>query len=189
MSAIAFRFHPARLVAKHLIGLFASSQAAVAVMLHAAWVFLLLVGLLIPDTRDASASAGASLGRLLLRALEWIGAMERSGGHYHADMGTVTRALAALTPVIYIGRFLIEHLRRGRPAWSMWRKAMLSMAIAACGYALALAMLPDDAAGLWGMGVVAVVLTGMATFWALLVRKACDALLRMAQPAEEPKLP
>jgi hypothetical protein len=188
MSAIAFRFHPARLVAKHLLGLFASSQAAVAVMLHAAWVFLLLAGLLIPDARDASTSASASLGRSLLRALEWIGAMERSGGHYHADMGTVTRALAALTPMIYLGRLLIEHLRRGRAVWSLWRKAMLSMAIAACGYALALAMLPDDAAGLWGVGVIAAVLTGMATFWALLVRKACDALLRMAQPVAEPEL-
>lgn len=174
-----FPFSPAHLVARHLLGLFASSQAAFAVMLHAAWVFLLLAALLIPDASDAVPS-GAWVGKVLLQSLEWIGAMVRDGNRYHADMGTVTGALAALAPVIYLGRLLLEYLRRDRPAWPMARKALLSMGIAAGGYALALALLPDDASGLWIAGVVAVVLAGLATLWALLVRKACDAVLRMA---------
>lgn len=179
MSTIISRFNFPHLISRHLIGLFASSQATVAVMLHAAWVFLLLMGLLIPEAGGSSQSATESVGRLLLRALEWIGAVDRNGGHYHGDLGTVMRALAALTPVIYLVQLLIDRLRRGRPAWSMARKALLSMAVAACGYATALALLPDDAlSGLWVMGVIAVVVTGLATFWALLVRKACDALLR-----------
>ena len=179
MSTIVDRFNFPHLISRHLIGLFASSQATIAVMLHAAWIFLLLMGLLIPEAGVASQSATESLGRGLLRALAWIGAVDRNGGHYHADLGTVMRALAALTPVIYLAQLLIDRLRRGRPAWSMARKALLSMAVAACGYASALALLPHDAlSGLWVMGVFAVVLTGVATFWALLVRKACDVLLR-----------
>lgn len=179
MSTTVSRFNLPHLVSRHLIGLFASSQATVAVMLHAAWIFLLLMGLLIPEAGGSPQLATEQLGRALLRALEWIGAVERDGGRYHGDLGTVTRALAALTPVIYLGRLLIERLRRGRPAWSMARKSLLSMTVAAFGYATALAMLPDDAlSGLWVMGVFAVLLTGLFTFWALLVRKACDALLR-----------
>lgn len=178
MSTIAPRFDLTHLVSRHLIGLFASSQATGAVMLHAGWVFMLLMGLL-PEAGGASQSATEPLGRGLLRALTWIGALERDGGNYHGDLGTVVRALAALTPVIYFGRLLIDWLRRGRPAWSMARKALLSMAVAACGYATALVLLPDDArSALWVMVAVAVVLTGVATFWALLARKACDAVLR-----------
>lgn len=179
MSTIVERFNVPQLISRHLIGLFASSQATVAVMLHAAWVFLLLMGLLIPEAGGASQSATESVGRALLRALAWIGAVEVDGGHYHGDLGTVMRAMAMLTPVIYLGKLFIDRLRRGRPAWSMARKALLSMVVAACGYAIALALLPDDArSGLWVMVVVAVLLTGLATAWALLVGKACAAALR-----------
>ncbi len=167
-----------RLVSRHLIGLLATSQAMVAVMLHATWIFLLVAGLLMADVGEASQSTTGSLGKLLMRALEWIGAIERDGRNTHGDLGTVMRGLGALTPVIYLGKLLFDHIRGERPPWSMARKAILSMAVATCGYAAALALLPDDAlSGLWFMAVVAVLITGLATLWALLVRKGCDLLL------------
>jgi hypothetical protein len=179
MTTIVDRFNIPQLISRHLIGLFASSQATGAVMLHAAWIFLVLMGLLIPEAGATSQSATESVGRALLRGLAWIGAVEGDGGHYRGDLGTVMRALATLTPVIYLGKLLIDRLRRGRPGWSMARKALLSTAVATCGYAIALALLPDDArSGLWVMAVVAVLLTGLATAWALLVGKACAAALR-----------
>lgn len=179
MSTIVPRFNLPQLVSRHLIGLLASSQAMPAVMLHAAWIFLLLGGLLIPDAGGGPQSVAGSLGRGLLQALTWIGALERNGGNHHGDLATVMRALATLTPAIYLGQLLLAYLRRGRTPWSMARKALLSMVVAAAGYATALALLPDDAlSGLWVMAVIAVVLTGLATLWALLVRKACGALLR-----------
>lgn len=179
MTAVVPRINLSHLVARHLIGLLAASQASVAVMLHAGWVFLLLGALLIPQDPSAPAATTQWLGRALLRALEWIGALERNGGHGHADLDTVARGLATLAPVIYLGQLLIGYLRRGRPAWSIKRKALLSMAIAALGYGVALVLLPDGAwSGLWVAGVIAVLLTFVATLWALLVRRGCDALVR-----------
>ena len=179
MSTIFPSVNLPHLVSRHLIGLLATSQAMVAVMLHATWIFLLVAGMLIADAGEVSQSATGSLGKMLMRALEWVGAVERDGGNTHGDLGTVMHALGALTPVIYLGKLLIDRVRRGRPPWSMARKVLLSMAAAMCGYATALALLPDDAlSGLWVMAVVAVLLTGVATLWALLVRKGCDALLR-----------
>ncbi|MEO6155619.1 MAG: hypothetical protein ABIP16_07825 [Thermomonas sp.] len=179
MVTISPRINLPHLASRHLIGLFATSQAMVAVMLHATWIFLLLAGLLMADAGEGSQSATGSLGNMLMRALEWIGAVERDGRNTHGDLGTVMRALVTLSPVIYLGQLLIDHLRRGRPPWSMARKTLLSMAVATCGYTASFALLPDDArAGLWVMGVVAVLLIGLATLWALLVRKGCDAFLR-----------
>ncbi len=179
MFAISTHVNLPRLVSRHLLGLFAASQAMVAVMLHATWIFLLLAGMLIVDAGEASQSATGSLGKMLMRALEWIGAVERDGGNTHGDLGTVMRALGTLTPVIYLGQLLIDRVRRGRPPWSIARKALLSMAVATCGFSAALALLPDGAlSGLWVTAVVAVLLTGLATLWGLLVRKGCDALLR-----------
>lgn len=181
MAATVPRLDPLPFVARHVAGLFASSQASLAVMLHAAWILLLVIALLIPQELAGAHSASQSLGRVLLRLLEWIGAMDREGTQWHADLGTVARGLARLTPVIYLGRLLLARLRRGRPAWTIARKALLSGAIAAAGYGTALALLPAGAwSGLWGVGLAAVVLTGLATLWALLVRALCDALLRGA---------
>lgn len=186
MFTIIPRVNLPHLASRHLIGLLATSQAMVAVMLHATWIFLLVAGLLTADVGEASQSATGSLGKMLMRALEWIGAVERNGGHTHGDLGTVMRALVTLTPVIYLGQLLIDRVRRGRPPWSMARKALLSMTLATCGYAAALALLPEDAlSGLWVMAVVAVLLTGLATLWALLVRKGCDALLRSLAPTPD----
>ena len=179
MSTIYPRFNFSQLASRHLIGLLATSQAMVAVMLHATWIFLLVAGMLIAEAGEVSQSATGSLGKMLMRALEWVGAVERDGGNTHGDLGTVMRALGTLTPVIYLGKLLIDRVRRGRPPWSMARKTLLSMVVATCGYATALALLPSDALnGLWVMAVVAVLLTGLATAWALLVRKGCDVLLR-----------
>lgn len=177
MSTTHPRFDPVPFLARHLVGLVVSSQAAFAVALHAGWVFLLLAALLIPH--DAGTAPAAWLGGWLLRALEWIGAMQRDGGRYHADLGTVGLALAKLAPLVYLLQLGLAFLRRDRPAWSMGRKTLLSVAIAALGYGAALALLPDDAqAGLWWMGLVFVALVAPATFWALLARRAGDAVLR-----------
>lgn len=188
MLTISPHINLPHLVSRHLLGLFATSQAMVAVMLHATWIFLLVAGMLIADAGEASQSTTGAIGKMLMRAMELIGAVERDGGNTHGDLGTVMRALATLTPVFYVGQLVIDRLRRGRPPWSMARKALLSMAVATCGYAAALALLPDDAlSGLWFMAVVAVLITGLATLWALLVRKGCDALLRSLalEPTED----
>lgn len=186
MSSIPLQSPLAQFATRHLVGLLASSQATFAVVLHAGWVFFLMGALLIPQ-EPGTPSLMQWLGHALLRGLEWIGAVERNGAHGHGDAGTVARAMATLTPVIYLLQLGIAHLRRGRPAWSMARKALLSLTVALLGYGTALALLPDGAFGaLWFLGLVLAVLAGVATFWALLVRRVGDAVLRelgMAQPA------
>ena len=66
-----------------------------AVGLHAGGIFFLMGALLIPEAPDAPQTAAQAAGRLLLQALEWIGAMERDGSHYHGDLDSVMRAFAA----------------------------------------------------------------------------------------------
>lgn len=156
-------------LAAHALRLAAASQSVYMVVLHFAWVFMLVMAMKVGMAGEAAATASGAL----LEVFRWLGGMDAGG---HGGIGEVMKVWGMLSILLYLARLALHHLRGGRPrpAWSVLRTSLVSAAVALAGFGIAMALLePASSDSLWFVLAMAFA-TFLSTAWATAVGRCAE---------------
>jgi len=141
------------------------------VVLHFAWVFMLIMAMKVGMAGDAAATAGGKL----LEVFRWLGGMDAAG---HGGIGEVMKVWGMLSILVYLACLGLDHLRgaRPRPAWSVLQTSLVSGAVALTGFGIAMTLLEPVSSGgssLWFVVSMAFA-TFLSTAWATAVARCAE---------------
>ena len=156
-------------LAAHALRLAAASQAVYMVVLHFAWVFMLIMAMKVGMAGDAAATAGGAL----LEVFRWLGGMDAGG---RGGVAEVMKVWGMLSILVYLARLALHHSRGGRPrpAWSVLRTSLVSGVVALTGFGTAMTLLePASNSSLWFVVSMAFA-TFLSTAWATAVARSAE---------------
>ncbi|MEO6366183.1 MAG: hypothetical protein ABIO38_09090 [Luteimonas sp.] len=160
-----------QLLLVHALRVAAASQAIGMVVLHAAWILLLILAM----TQGAPGSGEGATGRVLMDAFRWLGGVDATGRGGMAEVMTVWAKLAV---VVYLVGLALAHLRGPRSRWPVLRTSLLSAAVAFAGFGVAMAMLGPASNGSISWFLFAMTFaTFLATAWAMAATRFTDRLI------------
>jgi hypothetical protein len=170
----------ARRIAAEAVQFAASTQVVGAVFFHAGWIILMLA-----TWGHASGGEGmiAMVTRALTRAFVWLGGVDAAG---HGDMNTIMLVWVKLSFGLYLIDLALRRWLGERRPLALGRIALLSGAIAAVGYTVAMWNEFAIRDGIWVI-VLFSVLAAITTAWAVLVRRMASLLATAIDPPAAPE--
>ncbi len=155
----------------------AGTQAFGVVVFHAGWVLLALA------TWGFEAGEGtstATVSRALLRGYAWLGGVDEYG---HGDGSSLMLVWAKLSLVVYVIDAAIRAIRAERKPVALWRVAVVSGAVALCGYLFAL--WPDAKSSYENLlpALLFSALALIATAWAVLAQRLGEFMVASIRKA------